>query len=75
MNLDIEKVLGLDLPGSLARETHSRAMAFDHYRFEPADDMLANLARVESEWGSPPLAVIHNGACSSTTEVPYPIEQ
>lgn len=68
LNLNIEKVLGLDLPGSLTRETHSRAVAFDHYRFEPADDMLANLARVESEWGSPPLAVLHNGACSSTTE-------
>ena len=43
-------------------------MGFESYRFELADDMLANLAQVESEWGSPPLAVIHNGACSSTTE-------
>ena len=43
-------------------------MAFENYRFELAEDELARLSQVEREWGSPPVAVLHNGACSSTTE-------
>ena len=68
MELDIDRVLGLDLTGSLDRETHSRAVSFENYRFQPAEDALQHLLQTEKDWGGPPTAVIHNGACSSTTE-------
>lgn len=68
LKLDIDSVLGADLETSLGRETHSRASQFDNYRFVLADDILSHLTQAEADWGGPPVAVLHNGACSSTTE-------
>ncbi|MFA5504173.1 MAG: NAD-dependent epimerase/dehydratase family protein [Vulcanimicrobiota bacterium] len=68
LNLKVEAVLGADLTGSLERETHAWATAQQNYRFVLAEEILSELARAEDLWDSPPLAVIHNGACSSTTE-------
>ena len=68
LKLDIERVLGADLKTSLDRPTHARATGFENYRFVPAEELLTRLAEAEKEWGGPPVAVLHNGACSSTTE-------
>jgi ADP-L-glycero-D-manno-heptose 6-epimerase len=68
LKLGVERVLGVDLAKSVVRKTHSAAQTYDNYRFETAEDVLEHLARAEQDWGAPPVAVIHNGACSSTTE-------
>jgi ADP-L-glycero-D-manno-heptose 6-epimerase len=44
------------------------ALTHENYRFEPLDQILEHLAQAERDWGGPPVAVVHNGACSSTTE-------
>lgn len=68
LGLDVESVLGCDLPHSVSRETHQRVMDKPGYRFVTADSFLPELSRWETEFQCPPEAVIHNGACSSTTE-------
>lgn len=68
LELGIDRVLGADLQASLERPTHQRALQHQDYHFCLADDMVARLDEYEKKWGCPPLAVVHNGACSSTTE-------
>ncbi len=64
----VDRVLGLDLLNSRDRRNHERLTTFGNYRFGDAGQTLEILNRAASEWGGPPVAVIHNGACSSTTE-------
>lgn len=64
----MEQVLGADLEGSTTRPTHKLNTTYGNYQFCLADDLLENLERAEQNFGTRPLAVIHNGACSSTTE-------
>lgn len=68
LELDVEMVVGSDLTSSLGRPTHQKAALYPNYRFCPAEELPARLEVLEREFGAPPLAVIHNGACSSTTE-------
>lgn len=63
----VDRVLGCDLPTSLGRETHLRTQGHPHLDFVLAGELGDKLEARVGEWG-PPLAVIHNGACSSTTE-------
>ncbi len=58
------KVLGSDLPRSLERPTARRYEAEPRYRFVLQEDLLHAIDALDS----PPLAIIHNGACSSTLE-------
>lgn len=64
----VDRVLGLDLMNSQNRPTHQRLMTFDNYGFADAAQTLEALDAATSDWGGPPVAVVHNGACSSTTE-------
>ena len=66
--LHVDRIVGADLPHTVERSTHGRNVEFSNYEFYPADSILATLEAKEKEFGSPPLAVIHNGACSATTE-------
>lgn len=58
------EVLGSDLPRSLKRATAGRFENEARYRFVPREQLLEAIERLDS----PPLAVVHNGACSSTME-------
>lgn len=62
------RVLGADLPGSIDRATHRRNLDQPGFEYCHAEDFLATLSAWQQRLGSKPLAVIHNGACSSTTE-------
>ncbi len=64
----VDRILGTDLEASLDRPTHARATRYPNYEFCVAENFLAKLEDWESELGTPPLAILHNGACSSTTE-------
>lgn len=63
----IEALLGIDLPGSEQRANHQRLLGCANYHYESGLDAVAALEERRRVWGSPPLAVLHNGACSSTT--------
>ncbi len=64
---EVDKVVGSDLPTSLERDTYGRTQGHPRLDFVLAPDLLKKLEASVEAWG-PPLAVIHNGACSSTTE-------
>ncbi len=64
----VEAVLGSDLNSSLNRETYQRFQSHPRLFFTVAKRLLDRLQDREREFGEPPLAIIHNGACSSTTE-------
>ena len=68
LKLGIDRVLGADLVHSLQRSTHQKTTSFENYDFCLAPELIEKLEHYEKEWKSAPLAVIHNGACSSTTE-------
>ena len=68
MKFGIEQILGCDLETSTERSTHQSKKNLANYEFCLAPQLLETLAEKERQWGSPPSAVIHNGACSSTTE-------
>lgn len=64
----VDKVVGSDLPTSLGRQTHLRTKDHPRLHFLLADQLLSGLSELEAQWGAPPIAIVHNGACSSTTE-------
>lgn len=66
--IKLEHVLGSDLPKSLERATYRRNKGFANFHFCDAANFLQELQIWSERHQSPPLAVIHNGACSSTTE-------
>lgn len=66
--IKVEHVLGSDLATSMERTTSRRNSQFDRFHFCPADRLLSELSHWSEHFQGPPLAVIHNGACSSTTE-------
>jgi ADP-L-glycero-D-manno-heptose 6-epimerase len=68
--LDAPKVdflLGTDLAPSESRATHSRLLGAPNYHYASGIGSVAAIAERTTAWAEPPLAVIHNGACSSTT--------
>lgn len=67
-DLTLDHLVGTDLAKSLDRPTHQRNSEFSNFHFCTADQFLNELEKREDQWGAPPIAVIHNGACSSTTE-------
>jgi ADP-L-glycero-D-manno-heptose 6-epimerase len=68
LEFGVKRVLGADLEGSLERQTHQSVKDHPDYHFCLAQDFLETLVAKEDEFGTPPIAIIHNGACSSTTE-------
>ena len=64
----VDWVLGTDLARSVGRSNHHRTHDKANYEFVCARQFLRELRYHENEWEGPPIAVIHNGACSSTTE-------
>lgn len=62
----VDYVLGTDLETSQARATHARLVGAPGYHYSPGLDAVSAIRERTSAWGEPPLAVIHNGACSST---------
>lgn len=62
----VDFVLGIDLATSQGRPTHARLIGVPNYRYSCGLDAAAAIAERTAAWGEPPLAVIHNGACSST---------
>lgn len=66
--IKVEQVLGSDLPKSLERDTYRSNTEFVNFRFCLAENFVQELDSWSEQHQSPPLAVIHNGACSSTTE-------
>ena len=68
LEFPLENVLGADLKASIQRPLHQRNLSLPGFRFCEAKDFLAELTKAEKHNGCPPIAVIHNGACSSTTE-------
>lgn len=68
LEFQVDKILGADLPHSVERSTHRYNCAFPRFEFCEATNFLDALEAKEREFGRPPLAVIHNGACSATTE-------
>lgn len=63
----IDQVLGIDLPASECRQTHTRLAGTPNYHYISGIAAVSAIDERTAAWGSPPLAVIHNGACSSTT--------
>jgi ADP-L-glycero-D-manno-heptose 6-epimerase len=63
----VESVLGTDLPSSEGRQTHARLAGLKNYHYASGIGSVAAIEERTVAWGGPPLAVIHNGACSSTT--------
>ncbi len=64
----VDAVVGSDLAVSLERANYRRLHSEPRFHFTLAKKLIPSLLAKEQEWGCPPLAVIHNGACSSTTE-------
>ncbi len=62
----VDFVLGIDLPKSEGRPTHTRLAGVPNYHYSSGLDAVSAIAERTAAWGEPPLAVIHNGACSST---------
>lgn len=62
----VDRVLGIDLLDSEGRPTHQRACALPNYHYESGLDAVGTISKMTALWGELPLAVIHNGACSST---------
>lgn len=62
------QVLGTDLPASTNRATHRSNLEQPGFEYCNAGEFASTLAAWQTRLGSKPLAVIHNGACSSTTE-------
>lgn len=63
--LAVTQVWGVDLLESLTRSTHARFASASRYGFVAHDKLSEHLARLKT----PPTLVVHNGACSSTTEM------
>lgn len=63
----VDFVLGTDLPTSEGRATHARLTGVPNYHYVSGVGNVAAIEERTAAWGEPPLAVIHNGACSSTT--------
>lgn len=63
----VDFVLGIDLPGSQERATHTRISGLPNYHYVSGIDAVAAIEERTQSWGEPPIAVLHNGACSSTT--------
>ncbi len=63
----VDFVLGIDLPDSEGRATHARLLGTPNYHYGSGIDAVTAIQERTSVWGEPPLAVIHNGACSSTS--------
>ena len=63
----VDFVLGTDLAPSEARATHARLTGVPRYHYASGIGTVAAIEERTVAWGGPPLAVIHNGACSSTT--------
>ena len=68
LDFDIEHILGSDLQSSLKRSLHQEKSKFEDYDFCLADELVEKIRASTQTLGTKPLAVIHNGACSSTTE-------
>lgn len=62
----VDFVLGIDLAASEDRATHARLAGVRNYHYQSGIGSVAAIEERTASWG-PPLAVIHNGACSSTT--------
>jgi ADP-L-glycero-D-manno-heptose 6-epimerase len=63
----VDFVLGTDLGPSEGRATHARLAGTQNYHYSSGIDSVSAIEERTVAWGEPPLAVIHNGACSSTT--------
>lgn len=63
----VDFVLGTDLASSEDRATHTRLAGIPNYHYVSGIGSVAAIEERTTTWGEPPLAVIHNGACSSTT--------
>ena len=62
----VDFVLGVDLPDSEGRPTHARLLGLPNYHYSSGLDAVNAIEERTAAWGEPPIAVIHNGACSST---------
>ena len=68
LELEIGFVLGADLKTSLKRSTHARFIDNPKYEFCLASEFSQRVRELTEKFQSPPMAIIHNGACSATTE-------
>jgi ADP-L-glycero-D-manno-heptose 6-epimerase len=62
----VEHLLGIDLESSQSRTNHARLQGRPGYHYVSGLDAVSAIEERTATWGEPPLAVIHNGACSST---------